>query len=122
PVVRQNVGPSLFASVGAGSLPPERFNSVQVGTHPATFDSAGVRSSNQPNLEVLGSQMSMPNSKTLRITMLVADLTSLAPKLDAGGSTLVWHTQWKVPSNSDPNGGTYFHAYMQSIGGALPTF
>jgi hypothetical protein len=120
--VRQNGGPSLFASVGTVSLPPERFNSVQVGPHAATFDSAGVSSSNQPNLEVLGSQMSMPNSNTLQIKMLVADLTSLAPKPDAGGTTLVWHTQWKVPSSTDLNGGKYFHAYMQSIGGAPPTF
>ncbi|TMF10623.1 MAG: hypothetical protein E6I37_11960, partial [Chloroflexi bacterium] len=120
--VRQNGGPSLFASVGSVSLPPERFNSVQVGPHAATFDSAGVSSSNQPNLEVLGSQMSMPNSSTLQIKMLVADLTSLAPKPDAGGTTLVWHTQWKVPSGTDGNGGKYFHAYMQSIGGAPPTF
>src|SRR5207245_1646673 len=31
--VRQNGGPSLFASVGAVSLPPERFNAVEGGTH-----------------------------------------------------------------------------------------
>jgi hypothetical protein len=120
--VRQNGGASLFASVGTVSLPADRFNSVQVGAHLATFDSAGLSSSQQPNLEVLGSQMSRPNSSTLQVKMLVADLTSLAPKPDAGGTTLVWHTQWKVPSSSDPNGGKYFHAYMQSIGGAPPTF
>ena len=120
--VRQNGGASLFASVGTVSLPAERFNSVQVGAHPATFDSAGLSSSQQPNLEVLGSQMSRPNSSTLQIKMLVADLTSLAPKPDAGGTTLVWHSQWKVPSSSDSNGGKYFHDYMQSIGGAPPTF
>lgn len=121
--VRQNGGPSLYASVGTVHLPATRNNSVQVGSHSATFDSAGVSSSNQPNLEMLGSQMKLVNSgTTLQIKMLVADLRSLAPKADAGGTTLVWSTQWKVPSTTDPNGGKYFHAYMQSIGGGTPTF
>lgn len=122
--VRQNGGPSLYASVGTVHLPGVRTNSVQVGSHTATFDSAGVSSSNQPNLELLGSQMRLVDSgQTLQIKMLVADLTSLAAKADAGGTTLAWSTQWKVPSTTDhPNGGKYFHAYMQSIGGAPPTF
>jgi hypothetical protein len=62
------------------------------------------------------------SGNTLQIKMLVADLRSLAPKPDAGGTTLVWSTQWKVPSTGDPNGGKYFHAYMQSIAGGTPTF
>jgi hypothetical protein len=121
--VRQNGGPSLFASVGTVSLPAKRLNSVQVSAHSATFDSAGVSSTNQPNLEMLGSQMSLVNKGTvLQIKMTVADLRSLAPRADAGGTTLLWQTQWKVPSSTDPNGGKYFHAYMQSINGAAPTF
>jgi hypothetical protein len=121
--VRQNGGPSLFANVGTVNLPATRYNSVQVGSHIATFDNLGLSSSHQPNLEMLGSQMRIVDGgNTLQIKMLVGDLTSLAPKLDSGGSTLVWSTQWKVPSTSDPNGGKYFHAYMQSIGGASPTF
>ena len=121
--VRQNGGPSLFASVGTVHLPATRYNSVQVGAHSATFDSAGLSSTDQPNLELLGSQMRVVNSgATLQIKMLVADLTSLAPQLDAGGHTLVWQTQWKVPSTTDTNGGKVFHAYMQSIAGATPTF
>lgn len=121
--VRQNGGPSLYSSVGTVTLPATRHNSVQVGSHDATFDSASVSSSNQPNLELLGSQMRLAGSgTTLEIKMLVADLTSLAPKPDAGGTTLVWQTQWKVPSTSDPSGGKYFHAYMQSIAGGTPTF
>ncbi|MHB8687164.1 MAG: hypothetical protein ACYDB4_08210 [Candidatus Dormibacteraceae bacterium] len=121
--VRQNGGPSLYASVGTVNLPATRNNSVQVGSHSATFDSAGVSSGNQPNLELLGSQMRIVNSgATLQVKMLVADLTSLAPKADAGGTTLVWSTQWKVPSSTDPKGGKYFHAYMQSIAGGAPTF
>jgi hypothetical protein len=121
--VRQNGGPSLFASVGTVNLPATRYNSVQVGSHAATFDNAGISSSHQSNLELLGSQMRYVDSgKTLQIQMLVGDLRSLAAKPDAGGTTLVWHAQWKVPSSTDPNGGKYFHAYMQSILGAPPTF
>ena len=82
-----------------------------------------MSSTNQPNLEMLGSQMSLVNKGTvLQIKMTVADLRSLAPRADAGGTTLLWQTQWKVPSSTDPNGGRYFHAYMQSINGAAPTF
>ena len=121
--VRQNGGPSLFASVGTVGLRAKRLNSVQVSAHSATFDSAGVSSTNQPNLEMLGSQMSLVNKGTvLQIKMTVADLRSLAPRTDAGGTTLLWQTQWKVPSSTDPNGGKYFHAYMQSINGSAPTF
>jgi hypothetical protein len=121
--VRQNGGPSLYASVGTVHLPSTRNNSVQVGSHAATFDSGGISSTNQPNLEMLGSQMRIVNSgATLQIKMLVADLTSLAPKTDSGGTTLAWSTQWKVPSSIDTNGGKYFHAYMQSIAGGTPTF
>jgi hypothetical protein len=121
--VRQNGGPSLYASVGTVHLPGTRYNSVQVGAHSATFDTAGVSSSNQPNLELLGSQMRLVNSgATLQIKMQIADLTSLGPKADAGGTTLAWNTQWKVPSTTDPNGGKVFHAYMQSIAGGTPTF
>jgi hypothetical protein len=120
--IRQNGGPSLFSKVGTVSGTAERFNSVQVGPHPATFDTAGVSSSNQPNLTVLGSQVSMSNSTTYQVKMLVADLTTLAPKSDAGGAVLVWNTQWKVPSSSDVNGGAYFHAYMESVNGGAPTF
>ena len=120
--IRQNGGPSVFTGVGTVNGTAERFNSVQVGSHSATFDTAGVSSSNQPNLTVLGSQVSMPNTTTYQVKMLVADLTSLAPKPDAGGAVLVWNTQWKVPSGSDPNGGAYFHAYMESVNGGPPTF
>src|SRR6202011_1399025 len=31
-------------------------------------------------------------------------------------------TQWKVLSTSDPNGGAFFHAYMESTNGGTPTF
>jgi hypothetical protein len=99
-------------------------NAVQVADHPATLDSAGLSSSSQPNLEILGSRVSMRNASTYRLEMMVADLRSLGPKADiaAFGPTLVWDVQWKVPSSTDPNGGAVFHAYMQSVAGQAPTF
>jgi hypothetical protein len=123
-VVRQNGGPSLFARVGSVHGPARRINSVQVGDHAATLDSAGLSSSAQPNLEILGSRVSMPNPSTYRIEMQVADLRSLAPKGDitAFGPTLVWDTQWKVPSTTDPNGGAFFHTYMESTAGGNAVF
>jgi hypothetical protein len=120
--VSQNGGSSVSTSApivhGAG----RRINSVGVGAHPATFDTGGISSTPQPNLEILGSQVSMPNASTYRVRTLVADLTSLAPRPDAGGTTLVWNTQWKVPSAIDPHGGAFFHAYMESVGGGAPSF
>jgi hypothetical protein len=120
--IRQNGGSSVLAGAPIVQGPAPRINSVSVTRHAATFDTAGIRSSQQPNLEILGSQMSKPNGSTYRVKVLVADLTSLAPRPDAGGTTLVWNTQWKVPSSSDGHGGAYFHAYMESVGGGAPTF
>jgi hypothetical protein len=119
--VRQNGGSSVFASPATVRAPATRLNSVTVGRHPATFDSLSVSSSPQPNLEILGSQVSMPNTATYRIKVLVADLRSLAAP-SAGGTTAVWSTQWKVPSRTDGHGGAYFHAYMESVAGQAPTF
>jgi hypothetical protein len=119
--VRQNGGSGVFASPATVQAWATRLNSVSVSPHPATFDSASVSSSSQPNLEILGSQVSMPTAATYRIKVLVADLRSLAAS-GAGGTTAVWDTQWKVPSKTDPHGGAYFHAYMESVAGAPPTF
>jgi len=120
--VRQNGGSSVLAGAPIVHGSALRVNSVSTAPHPATFDSAGISSTPQPNLEILGSQVSRPNASTYEIKTLVADLTSLAPKPDAGGTSLVWNTQWKVPSASDPHGGAYFHAYMESVAGEAPTF
>ena len=119
--VRQNAGSSVFVSPATVSGQATRLNSVSVGEHPATFDSLSVSSSPQPNLEILGSQISMPNATTYRVKVLVADLRTLAAP-GAGGTTAVWSTQWKVPSRSDPHGGAYLHAYMESVAGGAPSF
>ena len=121
--VRQNGGSSVFANAPVVRGAPLRINSVTAGDHAATLDSAGISSTNQPNLEILGSQISMSgDQKQYQIKALVADLRSLAPATGAQGTTLVWNTQWKVTSSSDPNGGAYFHAYMESVAGGAPTF
>ena len=121
--VRQNGGTSVVADAPVVHGGPLRVNSVTVGEHPATLDSAGMSSANQPNLEILGSQISLSTDRTqYQIKALVADLRSLAPAPGAQGTTLVWNTQWKVPSSSDPHGGAFFHAYMESVAGQPPTF
>jgi hypothetical protein len=121
--VRQNGGSSVFAHAPIVHGAPRRVNSVTVGEHLATLDSAGISSPNQPNLEILGSQISLTSDqKQYQVKALVADLRSLAPGIGAQGTTLLWSTQWKVPSTSDPHGGAFFHAYMESVAGGTPTF
>jgi hypothetical protein len=119
--VRQNGGSGVFANRPVVNGSPLRFNSVTMGRHNATLDIAGVSTSNLLNLEILGSQISMSDDRSqYRIKMAVADLRSLAAPV--AGGTLVWSAQWKVPSATDPDGGKYFHAYMESMAGAEPTF
>jgi len=121
--VRQNGGSSVLAETPLVHGAASRVNSVTVGGHPATLDSAGISTPNQPNLEILGSQVSLSSDQSqYLVRVLVADLRSLAPSAGALGTTLVWSTQWKVPSSSDPHGGAYFHAYMESVAGGAPTF
>src|SRR5256885_15949590 len=47
--VRQNGGSSVFAQSPVAHGAPRRVNSVTVGDHRATLDSAGISSPNQPN-------------------------------------------------------------------------
>ena len=121
--VRQNGGSSVLAARPLVHGQPRRINSVTVGPHPATYDGAGASSPPQPNLEILGSQVALSaDHSTYQVRMLVNDLRSLAADPLAGGATLVWNTQWKVPSAIDAHGGAYFHAYMESVPGSPPTF
>ena len=86
---------------------------MTVGEHLATLDSAGISSPNQPNLEILGSQISLTSDQThYQVKALVGDLRSFAPGIGAQGTTLVWSTQWKVPSTSDPRGGAFFPCFL----------
>jgi len=119
--VRQNGGASVFgAAPVVNNGTPALINSVTDPKGDATFDSAGVSSPDLPNLDILGSSISMPDTTHYKITMNVADLTSLTPSPHAGGTDLVWLTQWHVPSSSDPHGGKLFFAYMESTAGQTP--
>src|SRR5207253_10956982 len=100
--VRQNGGSSVFAQAPVVHGVPRRVNSVTVGDHLTTLDSAGISSPNQPNLEILGSQISLTTDQTqYQVKALGGDLRSLAPRLGAQGTTLGWSTQWKGPSTND---------------------
>jgi hypothetical protein len=66
--------------------------------------------------------MSEPDSAHYQVQMQVADLSSLAPGTGAGGTTLVWQTQWHQPSSADTtNGGALWMVYAESVGGGAPT-
>ena len=118
--VKQNGGSGVFASNPTVHGDAKPVNSVTDPAGDATFDSAGNSSGNLPNLDILGSSISMPDSAHYRVTMKIANLTSLTPDPSGGGPTLVWNTQWHVPSATDPNGGKYFFVYMESTGGGAP--
>jgi hypothetical protein len=120
-VVRQQAGPSLLASVGTVDRPAPLEGSATDEEGDGTFDSLSVVGPDQPNLDLLSSSLTKTKD-TYRITLHVADLGDLTPGAQAGGTTLVWSTQWKVVSPTAPNGGKTFHAYMESVAGGAPTF
>ena len=124
--VRQTSGPSVFATAsGAGvvSLPGAPTGSC--ATDPAgnaTFDAADTVGPNNPNLDLTRACLSQPDGHDYRVTMTVANLTSLAPGPQAGGTTLIWQTQWHVPSSADhTNGGALLMVYAESVGGQAAT-
>ncbi|MBJ7607842.1 MAG: hypothetical protein JF887_00210 [Candidatus Dormibacteraeota bacterium] len=119
--VRQNSGPGVFGTPVAGT--PALTGNCASDQPPsdATFDSGGVVGPNQPNLDLQRVCMSQPDAGHYKVQMQVADLTSLTPGTGAGGTTLIWQTQWHVPSSSDPNGGALFMVYMESVSGQPPT-
>lgn len=119
--VRQNGGSSVSAANPTVKGAKAPVNSVTDPSGDATFDNVGTSSTNQSNLDILGSSMSMPDTSHYRITMKVADLTRLAPAVPAEGTDLVWLTQWLVPSQTDPAGGKNFFVYMESTSGGTPT-
>jgi hypothetical protein len=80
------------------------------------------------NLDLQRSALALdPNNQNmLRITLQVADLTSLAPPATSGGTVVDWLTNWHQPCSggtaSCPDGGHIWHAYMESVNGGTPTF
>lgn len=126
--VRQLSGPSLYAAVGSVSIAGPTAATCTAGTGvtdpsgDGTFDAAGQVGPNNPNLDLTQVCMSQPDSTHYQVTMTVNDLTSLTPGAQAGGSTLVWQAQWHQPSSADTtNGGNYWFADAESVGGQAPT-
>lgn len=120
--VRQNGGTTVLAGKPVYCGVPSRTNRVYDPRGDATLDANGHTGAYQPNLDILESDVSMPDPTHYQVRMTVADLTSLAPSDPTDGTTLVWSTQWHVPSTTDPLGGRIFHAYMESTNGGAPTF
>jgi hypothetical protein len=123
--VRQNSGSGVFSSNPIISGDPAPTNAVADPSGDATFEANGITQSNQPNMDILSSRVSLLSSPArYRIRMVVSDLTSLAPATTSlnPDKDLVWSTQWKVPSATDPNGGKTFHVYMESFNNAAPQF
>jgi hypothetical protein len=87
-----------------------------------TFSANGITGADQPNMDVLESDITQPDTTHYQVRMTVDNLTSLASADPTQGGVLVWSTQWHVPSATDPNGGKLFHAYMESDSGAAPTY
>lgn len=122
--VRQNGGPSVFDSTPLVEGEPIPEGTVADPQGDATYEASGTISPSIPNMDILSSSLTQPDAATYRLTMQVQDLSSLAPPIGAGDtdSTVVWMTQWLVPSSTDPNGGKNFFAYMESTLGQAPTF
>jgi hypothetical protein len=126
--VRQNSGPSVFASQdnGAGpglvNLPAAPAGPcISDPSGDATYDSAQTVGSNNPNLDITQYCMSDDGAGNYKITMTIAGLTSLGPDPSAGANTNIWQVQWHVPSTSDPHGGALFMAYAESVSGGAQT-
>lgn len=124
--VRQNSGTSVFSAqngTGTVSLPAApTSNCASDPTGDATFDAANTVGANNPNLDLIGMCMSQPDTTHYKVVMNIANLTSLTPGTGAGGTTLIWQTQWHTPSSADTtNGGALFMVYAESVGGQAPT-
>jgi hypothetical protein len=124
--VRQNSGSSLFAAEngsGVVSLPAAPSGNCSADpTGDATFDAANVVGPDNPNLDLTKVCFSEPDSAHYQAVMTIANLSSLTPGPGAGGTTLIWQTQWHQPSSADTlNGGALWMVYAESVGGGAPT-
>jgi hypothetical protein len=126
-VVRQDRGRSLYKSVGIVRGRIRRTRHAVDVQGDGTYEQSGVTGPNQPPLDILKSRIRRGTGKKRRfyiVKMKVGNLDSLAPDPASQDpdTTLVWMTQWLVPSRTDLNGGKNFFAYMESTGGGAPTF
>jgi hypothetical protein len=125
--LRQDRGPSLLKSKGMVHGPKRKTNHTLDKKGDGQYEYATVSGPNSPKLDILMSRITRPHGKARRfykVTMKVGNLDSLAPDPASQNpdTTLVWLTQWLVPSKTDPNGGKNFFVYMTSTGGGDPTF
>ena len=116
---RQVAGPSLYASVGQVSGPVPASGSAS-GSPDAIYSANGTTTPASTNLAIQSASVSEPDSKHLRISIQVQDLSTLAVSPTLGGTDAVWLVRWEVPSSSGA-GHTYF-AGMESVSGGAPTF
>jgi hypothetical protein len=120
--VQQNAGPSLYANRGTVTGPAAPSGGcVTDPSGDASFDAASVVNTASSNLDLLGACVTQPDATHYQFTMQVADLSSLQPTANDGGTDLVWQMQWHVPSTSDAKGGKLFMVYMESQFGQTPT-
>jgi hypothetical protein len=144
---RQNGGPSLFSGVTLDptitNTPNNRSGSVtdpvgstasapSCGNTDPAYDDASLDASGviEPecgtNLDIASSSVSTASSSALRVTMQVADLSSLMTPATAGGTVTDWLTAWHMPCTHNagtcPTDGHVYFAYMESSAGGTPTF
>jgi hypothetical protein len=127
--VRQVRGPSLYRTenrTGQVSLPVAPTGNCVSGdpasAKDATFDAFDTVGPDNPNLDITKVCLSKPDANHYRATLTIANLTSLAPGAQAGGTTLLWQVQWHEPSSSDTtNGGALLMLYAESTAGGTPT-
>jgi hypothetical protein len=127
--VRQNGGDGLFAAtVNVPGITP--FNGASDPSGDAKYEVNGISSANMPQLDILSSTISTVTSAPCsaaapcyKVAMQISNLSFAPTTAQDPDPDLVWHTQWLVPSTTDPNGGKNFHVYAESTnGGALQCF
>ena len=92
-----------------------RLNSVADVSGDGTYDTAGVSSPNDADLDIVGSSLTRPaaadcrpaNTPCYRVTMTMNDLTDVPiPPITDSDQYLQWMTQWLVPASPTCSGGT----------------
>jgi hypothetical protein len=129
--VRQNGGDGLLITISPVNISGLRpFNTVSDPSGDGRYEASGTVSANMPQLDITGSSVTLVTTAPCsaaapcyQVTMQLNNL-SLAPTTAQDPDTdLVWHTQWLVPSSTDPLGGKNFFVYAESFnGGALQCF
>ncbi|HEX8077647.1 MAG TPA: hypothetical protein VF511_07515, partial [Chthoniobacterales bacterium] len=124
--VRQNGGPGLLTGTSPVSiLGLTPFNSVGDPPGDGKYEQNGISSANMPHLDITRSSITKVStapcsaaSPCYRVEMRINNLSLAPTPMQDPDTTLVWHTQWLVPSTSDANGGKNFHVYAESNNGA----